>query len=124
MWEGMLITSCAFVVPAVLHVMPSLSHPTIKAYVALIGMKIAHTYFQGIYCKVKQWIQRNESYNQIKMCMCVDMRSGVVEVVMNGVNGNGENLILLLELGNNFVRKHGLSYSSLFFRRALEYPLF
>ena len=42
------------------------------------------------------------------------------------------NLILLcslktylsFEIGNNFVRKHGLSYSSLFFRRASEYPLF
>ena len=25
-----------------------------------------------MYCKVKQWIQRNKSYNQIKMCMCVE----------------------------------------------------
>jgi hypothetical protein len=39
--------------------MPSLSYPTTnKAYVKFIGGEIAHTYFQNIYCKVKQWIQR------------------------------------------------------------------
>jgi hypothetical protein len=54
-----------------------LSHPITKAYVELIGMETTHKYLQSIYCKVKRWIQRNESYNQIKMCMCVDMRSGV-----------------------------------------------
>jgi hypothetical protein len=47
--------------------MPSLSHPTTKAYVEPIGMETAYTYLQSIYCKVKQWIQRDESYNQIKM---------------------------------------------------------
>jgi hypothetical protein len=26
----------------------------------------------NIYCTVKPWIQRNESYSQIKMCMCVE----------------------------------------------------
>jgi hypothetical protein len=58
-----------------IYVMPSLSHPTTKAYVKLICMETAHTYLQSIYYKVKQWIQKNKSYNQIKMCMCVDMRS-------------------------------------------------
>jgi hypothetical protein len=37
----------------------------------LIGEETAHTYLQSTYYKVKQWIQRNESYNQIKICMCV-----------------------------------------------------
>jgi hypothetical protein len=50
-----------------------LSHPTTNAYVGLIGVETAHTYLQSIYCKVKQWIQRNESYNQIKICICVDI---------------------------------------------------
>jgi hypothetical protein len=54
-----------------------LSHPTTMAYVELIVMETAHTYLQSIYCKVKQWFQKNESYNQIKMCMCVDMRIGI-----------------------------------------------
>jgi hypothetical protein len=38
----------------------------------LIGGETAHTYLQSIYCKVKQWIQRNVSYNQIKMCICAE----------------------------------------------------
>jgi hypothetical protein len=38
----------------------------------LIDGETVHTYLQIIYCKVKQWIQRNESYNQIMMCMCVE----------------------------------------------------
>ena len=54
--------------------------------------------------------KRDESYNQIKMCMCVDMWW----IYM------GANLILLCSLktylsskiGNKFARKHGLSYSS------------
>jgi hypothetical protein len=53
-----------------------LSFPTSKAYVELIGVETVHTYLQSIYCNVKQWIQRNDSYNQIKMCMCVDVCGG------------------------------------------------
>jgi hypothetical protein len=47
------------------------SLPTTKAYVEFIGREKARAYLQCIYCKVKQWIQRElKSYNQIKMCMC------------------------------------------------------
>ena len=50
------------------------SLPTTKAYVEFIGREKARAYLQCIYCKVKQWIlKRDESYNQIKMCMCVDI---------------------------------------------------
>jgi poly-D-alanine transfer protein DltD len=53
----------------------SFSIPTTKAYVEFIGRKKARAYLQCIYCKVKQRIQR-ESFNQIKMCMCVDIYGG------------------------------------------------
>jgi hypothetical protein len=66
---------------------------TNKAYVEVIGTKTTHTYLQSIYCKVKQWIQRAKSYNQIKMCMCVDMRSG-----MDVYGGYMMGLILLCSL--------------------------
>jgi hypothetical protein len=52
------------------------SYPTSNA---LYG---AHRYGDNVYilasinCKVKQWIQRDKAYNQIKMCICMDMRSG------------------------------------------------
>jgi len=45
-------------------------------YLELIGMETACSYLQSIFCKVKQWIQRNEAYDQIKKCMCMDQ--GVV----------------------------------------------
>jgi hypothetical protein len=60
----------------------------------------------------KRVIQSNQD---VHVCGYEEWSGYIVEVVMNGVNGNGENLILLLEHGNNFARKHGLSYSSLFF---------
>ena len=58
-------------------VMP-FSLPTTKAYVEFIGRDKARAYLQCIYCKVKQWIQRELSYNQIKMCMCVDICGGYI----------------------------------------------
>jgi hypothetical protein len=57
--------------------------PTTKAYVEFIHREKARIYLQCIYCKVKPRIQRemshttdpkrNESYNQIRMCMCMDI---------------------------------------------------
>ena len=44
-----------------------------KAYVEFMGTEKATAYLQCIYCKVKQWIQRELSYNQIKMYMYVDI---------------------------------------------------
>ena len=70
----------------------------------LIGGKTAHTYILSICCRVKQWIQRNKSYNQIKMCMCIVARYVYSESGMNmdnkGMRGlyEGERLILLLLL--------------------------
>ena len=43
-------------------VMPFLSLSTTKAYVEFIGMEKARAYLQCIYCKVKQWIQRELSH--------------------------------------------------------------
>ena len=65
--------------------------------------------------------KRVESYNQIKMCMCVEYGGYMVA-----------SLILLcslktylsFELGIIFARKHRLSYSSHFFRWASKYPSF
>ena len=54
-------------------VMP-FSLPTTMAYVEFIGREKGKAYLQCIYCK-SQTIdpKRVESYNQIKMCMCVDV---------------------------------------------------
>jgi hypothetical protein len=42
-------------------VMP-FSLPTTKAYVDFIGREKARVYLQCIYCKIKQWIQRELSH--------------------------------------------------------------
>ena len=49
------------------------SLPITKALYGVHRQGKARAYLQCIYCKVKQWIQRELSYNQIKMCMCVDI---------------------------------------------------
>ena len=48
------------------------------AYVELkVGMN-DKAYLHHIYCKVKDWIQeKSNSYNQIKMCTCMDMMGTV-----------------------------------------------
>jgi hypothetical protein len=51
-------------------VMP-FSLPTTKAYVEFIGRKKARAYLQCIYCKVKQWIQRELSHTIKSRCACV-----------------------------------------------------
>jgi hypothetical protein len=70
--------------------------------------------------------KRVKSYNQIKMCMCVEWWVYMV------ANPNSslllENISLIWNL-KTFARKHGLSYSYFFsflffFRRASKYPLF
>jgi hypothetical protein len=53
-----------------------LSHPITKAYVELIGMETAHTYLQSIYCKVKQWIQRELSHTIKSRCAYVWIYGG------------------------------------------------
>ena len=50
---------------------PSLIPYTTKAYMGLMGTEIAHTYLQGIYCKVKLWIQRESSHTIKSRCACV-----------------------------------------------------
>ena len=47
------------------------SLPTTKAYVEFIGREKARTYLQCIYCKVKQWIQRELSQTIKSRCACV-----------------------------------------------------
>jgi hypothetical protein len=47
------------------------SLPTTKAYVEFIGREKARTYLQCIYCKVKQWIQRELSHTIKSRCACV-----------------------------------------------------
>jgi hypothetical protein len=48
----------------------------------LIGLYGAHRWgdneytLANIYCTVKPWIQRNESYSQIKICMCIGYMVG------------------------------------------------
>ena len=45
--------------------------PTTKAYVELIGVEIACTYLQYIYCKVKPRIQREMSHTIKSRCAYV-----------------------------------------------------
>jgi hypothetical protein len=57
------------------------SLPTTKAYVEFIGREKAKTYLQYIYCKVKQWIQRELNHTIKSRCACmwiyeVDMWGG------------------------------------------------
>jgi hypothetical protein len=68
--------------------------------VEFIGREKARVYLQCMYCKVKQWIQRKfKSYNQIKMCMYVD-----IWWIYMVTNPNStlllENISLFLKLGN------------------------
>jgi hypothetical protein len=44
---------------------------TTKAYVEFIGREKARAYLQCIYCKVKQWIQREMSHIIKLRCACV-----------------------------------------------------
>jgi hypothetical protein len=54
-------------------VMP-FSLPTTKAYVEFIGREKARAYLQCIYCKVKQWIQRELSHIiKSRYALCVDI---------------------------------------------------
>jgi hypothetical protein len=52
-------------------VMPFSSYT--KAYVEFIGTKKARAYLQCLYCKVKQWIQRELSHTIKSKCACVWM---------------------------------------------------
>ena len=51
-------------------VMP-FSLSTTKAYVEFIGREKARAYLQCIYCKVKQWIQRERSHTIKSICAFV-----------------------------------------------------
>ena len=51
-------------------VMP-FSLSTIKAFVEFIGREKARAYLQCIYCKVKQWIQRELSHKIKSRSACV-----------------------------------------------------
>jgi hypothetical protein len=58
-------------------VMP-FSLPTTKAYVKFIGREKARPYLQYIYCKVKQWIQRELSHTIKSRCACVWIYGGYI----------------------------------------------
>jgi hypothetical protein len=58
-------------------VMP-FSLPTTKAFVEFIGREKARAYLQCIYCKVKQWIQRELSYTIKSRCACVWIYGGYI----------------------------------------------
>ena len=52
------------------------SLPTNKAYVEFIGREKAKAYLQYIYCKVKQWIQRELSHTIKSRCAYVWIYGG------------------------------------------------
>ena len=91
-----------------------LSLTTTKAYVEFIGREKARAYLQCIYCKVKQWVQREMSHTIKSRCACVWMYNVYIWWLTYFYYAPWKH-ISLLKLRNNFARKHGLSYSSLFF---------
>jgi hypothetical protein len=52
--------------------------PTSKDYVEFIGREKARAYLQCIYCKVKQWIQRELSHIIKSRCACVWIYGGYI----------------------------------------------
>jgi hypothetical protein len=76
-------------------VMP-FSLPTTKAYMEFIGRKKARAYLQSIYCKVKQWIQRELSHTIKSRCAYV----WIYMVANPNYTLLFENIISLLKLGN------------------------
>ena len=54
------------------------SLPTTKAYVKFIGREKARAYLQCMYCKVKQWIQRELSHTIKSRCACVWIYGGYI----------------------------------------------
>jgi hypothetical protein len=54
------------------------SLPTTKAYVEFISREKARAYLQFIYCKVKQWIQRELSHTIKSRCACVWIYGGYI----------------------------------------------
>jgi hypothetical protein len=56
--------------------------PSLSLTLLLIGLYGAHRWgdneyiLANIYCTVKPWIQRNKSYSQIKICMCIGYMVG------------------------------------------------
>lgn len=65
MWYLWILTKAIMVLCLLSH------HITNKAYVEFIGGKTVHTYLQGIYCKVKQWVQRELSHTMKSRSACV-----------------------------------------------------
>ena len=57
-----------------------LALPTTKAYVELIGVEISWKSILAIHILQSQILDpmRVESYNQIKMCMCMDVYGGYI----------------------------------------------
>ena len=96
--------------------------PTTKAYVEFIGREKAIAYLQCIYYKNQTSDpKRNESYNQIKMCMCVD----IWWIVANLILLCSLKTCLSLETWKYFCERiRVILFISSFFSRASEYPLF
>ena len=86
----------------------------LRLYVEFIGREKARAYLQCIYCKVKQWIQRELSHTIKSRCACVWNIWWIYMVA----NPNSilllKNLYLFWNL-ETLAREQGLSYSSLFF---------
>ena len=94
-------------------VMP-FSLPTTKAYVEFIDREKARAYLQCIYCKIKQWIQRELSHTIKSRCACVWNIWWIYVVRNPNSTLLLENLSLFWNL-ETFAREQGLSYSFLLF---------
>ena len=96
---------------------------SLRLYMEFIGREKARAYLQCIYCKIKQWIQRELSHTIKSRCACVWNIWWIYVVGNPNSTFLLENLSLFWNL-ETLAREQGLSYSSLFFRRASKYPLF
>ena len=96
--------------------------PTTKAFVEFIGREKTGAYLQCIYCKVKQWIQRELSHAMKLRCACV-----WIYMVANLILLCSLKTYLSFETWKHLLESRGylihLSFS-FFFRRASKYPLF
>jgi hypothetical protein len=90
------------------------SLPTTKAYVEFIGREKARVYLQCIYCKVKQWIQRELSHIIKSRCACMWIYGGYIWWLSKFYYAPWKYLFVS-KLGIIFAWEQRPSYSSLFF---------
>ena len=92
---------------------------TTKAYVKFIGRGKARAYFQCIYCKVKQRIQREMNHTIKSRCACV-----CGYMVVNLILLCSLKTYLSFEIWKQFCKRTRAILFISFFRRASKYPLF